>query len=293
VLRTPTKRWSQSAEKGAPPLAQLAVVPIKTLKGMVMRYQVLIHCLLISSIMLFSCNSTLKWEEFQGGSQFVIGVESSGDAKSDSKNIIKIENILNNRIEDLSIKKRIIKILGNDKIVIQIPSVRNPELLAKILSSSAILELRLVDDKLNANDFKPDKSPNREILYPIKSNTPYVTETDSIFHMGEYLTYAKVVNSNGGYYISIELNDQGSKHFEDYTAKHIGRHLAIILNDKIYSAPIIREKIPGGRMIIEGNLSKEEASDLAIILMAGAYPARTKLIEVKDLTKDIWLGKSN
>jgi len=122
---------------------------------------------------------------------------------------------------------------------------------------------------------------------------PFVTETENILRIGEYVKNAKATNENGGQdLVTIQLTDEGARLFEDFTANHIGRRLAIVLNNKIYSVPIIKEKVSGGRIQIAGHFSKEEASDLSIVLRAGFYPAHTKLIKFKELTEDSWLGSA-
>ena len=88
-------------------------------------------------------------------------------------------------------------------------------------------------------------------------------------------------------YIWISFNNEGAKLFEQITGDNINRKLAIILDNNVYSAPIIRDKIPGGRAQITGSFTLEEAHDIAIALRAGSLPVLVKVIRVEHLTKEM------
>jgi len=102
---------------------------------------------------------------------------------------------------------------------------------------------------------------------------------------GEYIKDARV-NINPTYnepYVSIEFDRQGSKLFDKITAANVGKRLAIILDNSVYSAPVIQERISGGRAQITGRFSEKEAHDLAIVLRAGALPAPVKVLEKRTI----------
>ena len=92
-------------------------------------------------------------------------------------------------------------------------------------------------------------------------------------------------------YVALEFDPQGAKMFDRITAKNVKKRLAIILDDNVYSAPVIQERISGGRAQITGRFTENEARYLAIVLRSGAYPVHTKLIQLKELHKEIWLMK--
>jgi preprotein translocase subunit SecD len=98
---------------------------------------------------------------------------------------------------------------------------------------------------------------------------------------GEYLKDAHVALDTQFHspYVALEFDDIGAKLFEQITGANVKRRLAIILDDNVYSAPVIQERIPGGRAQITGRFDTKEASDLAIVLRAGALPAPVKIIE--------------
>ena len=98
---------------------------------------------------------------------------------------------------------------------------------------------------------------------------------------GEYLKDARVALDSQFHepYVALEFDDIGGKLFEQITGANVKKRLAIILDDNVYSAPVIQERIPGGRAQITGRFDTKEASDLAIVLRAGALPAPVKIIE--------------
>lgn len=112
------------------------------------------------------------------------------------------------------------------------------------------------------------------------SKVPFLLKKRTLL-TGEYLTDARV-NFDSQFndpYVSIEFNAKGARIFEQITADNIHKRLAIVLDNKVYSAPTIQDKISGGRAQITGNFTMEEARDLAIVLRAGALPAPVKIIE--------------
>jgi protein-export membrane protein SecD len=90
-------------------------------------------------------------------------------------------------------------------------------------------------------------------------------------------------NNPAAFGVSVTLNKKGGRVFEEYTGAHIGDYLAIVLDEKVYSAPVIRTKIPRGQVAITGNFSDQEAMDLAIVLRAGALPAPVNIIEERTI----------
>jgi len=148
-----------------------------------------------------------------------------------------------------------------------------------LLGKTAQLEFRLVDDVNSLEDaIKGNMPPGREILKDEQGDMLLVLKRTSL--TGEYLTDARVAfDQYNEPYVSLTFNSKGGKSFERITGEHIGERLAIVLDNKIHSAPNIQDKISGGRAQISGRFSLEEAKDLAIVLRAGALPAPVKILE--------------
>ena len=153
-----------------------------------------------------------------------------------------------------------------------------------------MLEFKLVDDTANVEDaLNNGPPPGRQILYGYAGKgeggvagekTPYVVESRTLM-TGEYITDARVRPSSQlqGPYVELILNSTGARLFEQITAANVKRRLAIVLDNRVYSAPVIQERIGGGRASITGSFDIKEARDLAIVLRAGALPAPVEIVE--------------
>ncbi|MBT7696078.1 MAG: protein translocase subunit SecD [Desulfobacterales bacterium] len=225
---------------------------------------------------------------------------------TEAKNIKKMATeqaleTIRNRIDQFGVSEPDIRIQGERRILIQLPGVKETERAKDLIKNTAQLEFKLVDD-VNDLDAAIKGSPplGSEILYQVEKNketnrtsrTPYLIRKRTLL-TGSSLTDARV-QIDAQYnepYVSIEFDKKGARDFERITGDNIKKRLAIILDNKVYSAPVIQDRIGGGSARITGNFSTEEAHDLAIVLRAGAMPAPVKIIE--DRTVGPSLGKDS
>lgn len=199
---------------------------------------------------------------------------------------------IRNRIDEFGVSEPVIARQGRHDILVQLPGVKDPERAKELIGRTAVLELKLVRDDLNPQDFVGGKRPlppGTEILYEVvkdqagsgrRRGQPYIVDSRTIIS-GDSLVDARVQRGQFAtdYVVAFQLDRRGARIFEKVTEENIGRRLAVILDGTVYSAPVIRSRIPGGRGIIEGNFTLEEARDLAIVLRAGALPAPVKIAE--------------
>jgi preprotein translocase subunit SecD len=195
---------------------------------------------------------------------------------------------IRNRIDQFGVSEPIIQRHGQQDILIQLPGVQDPQRAKEIIGKTALLEFKLVDDNVNEEQaLKSGPPPGREILYGMGGKGPgaaekvaYVLESRTLM-TGEYIQDARVRPSEQlqGPYVELILNSTGAKLFEQITAANVKRRMAIVLDNNVYSAPVIQERIGGGRASITGNFDIKEARDLSIILRAGALPAPVEIVE--------------
>ncbi len=191
--------------------------------------------------------------------------------------------ILRNRVDGLGISEPVLQREGAYGIVIQLPGLTEVKRAKDIILSTAQLEFRMVSTTYHLSDYldkdgKVDvsKIPSEVTYFPGKEKADYLCE--KVLLTGEALSDAYVdSNSYGQPQIAFSLNVDGGKRFGIITGDNIGRNLAIILDGKVYSAPTIQSRIPGGHGVITGSFSDEEARDLALVLRAGALPAPLKV----------------
>ncbi|HLW71803.1 MAG TPA: protein translocase subunit SecD [Candidatus Binataceae bacterium] len=191
---------------------------------------------------------------------------------------------IRNRIDQLGVRETTVAREGDNDILVQLPGIQDPERAKELIGKTAVLEFKLLDNKHNLADaLNSGAPPGDEILYgqPRPGGAePYLVESQ-VLMTGETVTDARV--RPGGHlegpYVSVELDAQGAQVFANLTTDNVGRNLAIVLDNTVYSAPVIKEPIPGGHVQITGNFSFDEAHSLAIVLRSGALPAPVKIIE--------------
>src|SRR5262245_16965473 len=197
---------------------------------------------------------------------------------------------IRNRIDQFGVAEATITRQGDDRILIQLPGVQDPERAKALIGKTALLEFKLLDEQTPVEQALAGKLPETsEILYQRRGDketkaerkVAYVVQKRTLL-TGAELTRAEVQadpNSPGNWQVAIEFTATGTRIFGEVTEQNVGRHLAIILDGTLYSAPRINERIPGGRAVITGQFTVNEARDLAIVLRAGALPAPVTILE--------------
>ena len=197
---------------------------------------------------------------------------------------------IRNRIDKFGVSEPVIQRQGQREILIQLPGLKNPDRAIALIGKTAILEFKLIDESMNPIDALAGLVPfGSEVLYEevrdrqtgeIIDSVPYLVKKETIIS-GDLLSDARVAfdSQYNEPYVSITFDSNGAKIFERVTAANVGNRLAVVLDGKIHSAPVIRERIGGGRASISGNFGYDEATDLAIVLRAGALPAPVNIIQ--------------
>jgi preprotein translocase subunit SecD len=228
----------------------------------------------------------------------------SGEAERIQKAAISqaLETI-RNRIDQFGVTEPLIQRQGERQILIQLPGEKDPQRALNVIGKTALLEFKLVDDESPIADQLPERvpagqeeawlaewrpkiPPDDEILFervvedegPV-SKQPYLVKQRAAM-TGESLQDALVtIGEFNEPQVSITFDGAGADQFDRITAEYVKKRLAIVLDDSVYSAPVIQERIAGGRAQISGAFSMEEANDLAVVLRAGALPAPVHVIQ--------------
>lgn len=199
---------------------------------------------------------------------------------------------IRNRLDQFGLAEPTVAKQGKDNILVELPGIKSEadEMRAReLIAKAAHLQLMAVDDKRQdqANTMSAAQAESYgDIIYPdVKSEAiKYVLKSVPVLD-GAMLTDAKVAFSqqNNQPIINFSLNSEGARIFGDFTGANVGKRLAIVLDGKVYSAPVINERIGGGSGQISGGFSVEEAHDLAIALRSGALLAPVKLLEKRSI----------
>ncbi|MBI4487693.1 MAG: protein translocase subunit SecD [Deltaproteobacteria bacterium] len=197
---------------------------------------------------------------------------------------------IRNRIDQFGVSEPIIQRRGQQDILVQLPGIQDPERAKEIIGKTALLEFKLLDEVHNVEEaLRTSPPPGTQVLYGYASKGDGGLGTERVSYLleartlmtGEYIADARVRPGSGveGPYVELILNSSGARLFERITGENVKRRLAIILDNRVYSAPVIQERIGGGRASITGSFDMKEARDLAIVLRAGALPAPVEIVE--------------
>ena len=207
---------------------------------------------------------------------------------------------IRNRVDQFGVTEPDIRPQTGYRLLIQLPGVKDPKRAIDLIGKTARLEFKLVDEENSLEEaLKGNVPAGSEILQETavdrktgrKATVPYLLKKRAPL-TGESITDARVqLEQMGEPYVSLSFDSRGARVFERITGDNVGKRLAIVLDDKVYSAPVIRDKISGGKAQITGAFTMDDAKDLAIVLRAGALPAPVKILEERTVGPS--LGKDS
>jgi preprotein translocase subunit SecD len=190
--------------------------------------------------------------------------------------------IVERRVNELGTVEPLIQRQGTDRILVQVPGLQDPTRLKELLGKTAKLDFRMVDLTVPADQALQGRvPPDSEVLMSSTSpKTPYVIKKQ-VLVSGADLTDAQpgFDQRTGEPIVSFRFNTSGSRKFAQATSENVGQPFAIVLDNEVISAPVIREPITAGSGQISGSFTVQAANDLAILLRAGALPAPLTIIE--------------
>jgi preprotein translocase subunit SecD len=223
---------------------------------------------------------------------------------------------IRNRIDQFGVAEPLIQRQGLKQIVVQLPGIKEPKRAKDLIKETALLEFKMLDESSKLAADLPQrvlkgqedailkqyegKIPEGDQILFEKSvdrdtgreyRTPYLVKK-RVMLAGDVLSDARVsIGQFNDPYVAVTFDAKGAREFERITDEHVKKRMAIVLDNTIYSAPVIQERISGGRAQITGTFTTQEANDLAIVLRAGALPAPLKVIQ--DLTVGPSLGRDS
>jgi preprotein translocase subunit SecD len=197
--------------------------------------------------------------------------------------------IIRNRIDQFGVAEPEITLQGTDQILVQLPGIKDPQRAINLIGQTALLEFKLVDEEGDVDEALKGNIPLGDVILYQRSvdlqtgaarRIPFLLKEKTLM-TGEFIKDARVSLESGfgETHVSMEFTDVGAKLFEQITGANVKKRLAIILDNNVYSAPVIQERIAGGRAQITGRFTTEEANDLALVLRSGSLPAPVKILE--------------
>ncbi|GHT97467.1 hypothetical protein FACS1894126_1560 [Alphaproteobacteria bacterium] len=197
--------------------------------------------------------------------------------------------VVRKRVDETGTRETNIQKQGDDRILLQIPGLHDPSSVKALLGRTAKMTFRLVDeDAPEVADRKKTVPPVGCVYMKSDDSAKYIAVKKQAIIGGETLKTAGIGQDEyGNATVNFEFDRNGGKKFGEVTAANIGKRFAIVLDDKIISAPVIRDAITGGHGQISGSFTVESANELALLLRAGALPAPLNIIEEKTVGPDL------
>ncbi len=188
--------------------------------------------------------------------------------------------IIQRRVNELGLVEPSIQREGLDRILVQVPGLQDPSRLKEILGKTAKLDFRLVDMSMTVEQAEATRPPPDSEILPGEKGEKFLIQKRVLVSGGD------LVDAQPGFdqrtnepVVNFRFNSSGARKFAEATQQNVGKPFAIVLDNQVVSAPVIREPILGGQGQISGNFTVQQANDLSILLRAGALPAPLTIVE--------------
>jgi preprotein translocase subunit SecD len=201
--------------------------------------------------------------------------------------------IIRRRVDETGTKEPTIQREGDDRILLQLPGIDNPEHVKELLGRTAKMTFRLVDESMSPEEAKGHMPPGSEILSGADISAGRAGQAQEYLIKkrievdGATLTGASASFQDNAPVIQFKFDSVGARRFAETTRQNVHKRFAIVLDNKVISAPVINEPITGGAGIISGSFTVQSANDLALLLRAGALPAPLTIIEERTVGPDL------
>ena len=220
------------------------------------------------------------------GSTLIVGLSEAERAATDDRTIQQSLEIVRRRVDEVGTREPTIQRQGADRILIQVPGIGSAEELKALIGTTARLTFHPVVGPGTHPNARP--RPGNNILPSLEQPGVFYTLTEAPVVSGEELTDARPsFDQNGQPAVEFSFNPTGARRFGAYTAANVGQLFAIVLDNQVISAPVIRDAIPGGQGQISGAMTVDESNRLAVLLRAGALPAQMTFLEERTIGPEL------
>ena len=224
--------------------------------------------------------------------RIVLTPTTSGSVKAMKDAMSVARDVVRRRIDPGGTKEITVITEGDNRVLVQVPGVQDPEALKRLIGQTARLEFKLVDLSANPQDTQQGRAPPGSQVLPMADGTGFIAVKRRVMVSGDQIVKANQgFDQDGRPDIEIAFNTAGARRFGRVTQENVGKPFAIILDDKVLSAPNINEPILGGRAQITGQFTVQTANDLAVSLASGKLPVKLNVIEERTVGPD--LGKDS
>ena len=226
-----------------------------------------------------------------GGGVMVLRMTDAYKVQAKQQILEQSIEVVRRRIDELGTREPSISRQGEDRVLVEVPGLQDPQQLKNILGKTAKMTFQLVDEAANPN---AATAPIGDDILPMMTEIPgqvpqKIVVQRRVLVSGDRLTDAGVAfdSRSGQPAVTTRFDSVGARQFGEMTKEHVGRRFAIVLDKQVLSAPVIQEPILGGSGQITGSFTTKTANDLAVLLRAGALPAPLKIIEERTVGAEL------
>jgi preprotein translocase subunit SecD len=236
----------------------------------------------------FSATGQFDSEVSRAGDVFTVTATEAGLRDKVSRAVTQSIEVVRRRIDQLGTTEPVIQRQGLDRILLQVPGEKDPQRVKELVGTTAKLEFRLVDQSMRVEEALAGRPPaDSAVLYQetkegnrVVQQVPYLIQRRAIVTGEELIDAQAAFNAQQAeWVVNFRFNASGGRKFAQATTENVNRPFAIILDNKVVSAPVIREPILGGSGQISGQFTAESSANLALLLRAGALPAPLTVVE--------------
>jgi preprotein translocase subunit SecD len=216
----------------------------------------------------------------ESGGLITLTPSDAGFAERIRQTIDQSIQIVERRVNELGLVEPTIQRQGANRILVQVPGLQDPSRLKAIIGKTAKLDFRMVDESMSPEQALASHPPQDSEVLDGENGEKYLIEKRALVSGGDLVDAQPGFDQrNGEPIVNFRFNSAGGRKFADVTKQNVGKRFAIVLDNKVISAPVINEPIPGGAGQISGSFTVQSANDLAILLRAGALPAPLTVVE--------------
>ncbi len=219
--------------------------------------------------------------EIETNGQIKLALTDAGIDYRISSAVAQSIEVVRRRVDELGTTEPVIQRQGQDRLIVQVPGLQDPQRLKNLLNQTAKLSFYLLDNSMPVSEAVTGRPPpSAQVVYSQDDPpVPYLIEKRALISGENLVDSQPAFDQNQEPVVSFRFDSVGAKRFARATQENVGEPFAIVLDNQVISAPVIREPILGGSGQISGNFTVQGANDLAVLLRAGALPATLTVVE--------------
>jgi preprotein translocase subunit SecD len=221
------------------------------------------------------------------GNRIILAPTDAGIATAVNSAMAQAVEVIRRRIDELGTREPTIVRQGTNRIVVQVPGLQDPSALKALLGKTAKLEFKLVDTAADPAEAAAGRAPPGSQILQFADQPGQIVVKRRVMITGDQLVDSQPSYQDGQAVVSFRFDSAGGRRFAKATQENIGKPFAIILDNKVISAPRINDAILGGSGVISGSFTTESANNLAVLLRSGKLPVELKVVEERTVGPDL------